>query len=188
MRLNLIHSRSHLSSLDNQDIDELLKCIAPLRIRSALKTAIKRQLMTSVIPGAKRRRGLCESFYDLMSSEYIVEHWMNNDSPEDLRNDIEMINTNVALVAALIMSMTTPLYVGVKEVSIDNPVYENIYAGALGGCTILEAITVLLSIFNLVTIRSVLTISSWLCYLKCLKYLVSPFLVLLTYRRLLIVI
>jgi hypothetical protein len=179
LRCHLIKEASDLGTLSEGDLDDTLQSVTTIKIRSLARIALKKYINQHTedsdddegsgnkkLVRVQSRRysnkqampSIIQSFVEILTAKYMVNNWLTNREPEDLREDIESISTNVALIAALVMSMTTPLYVGAKEVHLldDEPLSpycEVIYAGALASCTIMEAVTVLLCIRNLAVIR-----------------------------------
>jgi hypothetical protein len=46
----------------------------------------------------------------VLSGGYVIDNWLSNENPEDLADDVVQMNNNLALVAALFLSFSFPIF------------------------------------------------------------------------------
>ena len=103
---------------------------------------------------------LWNGFLSVMSNEYIEESWKHNHDVTDLTDDIVTVNSNLALLSALIVTLSVPLY-GQSNDTITTGWYDNdygicLYLYGIVSCSIFE-IACLLTLLRKRILRNLLT-------------------------------
>lgn len=100
---------------------------------------------------------LWNGFLSLMSNEYIAESWKHNLDVTDLTEDIVTVNSNLALLSALIVTLAVPLY-GQSNDTITMGWYDKdygicLYLYGIVSCAIFELACLLIATTNIVTVN-----------------------------------
>jgi hypothetical protein len=97
--------------------------------------------------------GIFHGMHDLFTGDYVVCSWLDNPDPVDLQSDIVTLNSNLATLGALILTIAIPMSLAVNNsmyITANPAMYAYVFMTYT--CGFLEGISVLICIRNLVLV------------------------------------
>lgn len=111
--------------------------------------------MDKIVKERRKKYGIIHGIIDMFTGKYIVGCWRKNSDAEDLQGDIILMNANVALVGALISTISIPMFTAVNREEFTTSTCAYVYVFFVATCSVLEAVSVLICIRNLLLISLV---------------------------------
>lgn len=102
-----------------------------------------------------KRLSTRKALLSIVSGDYIRTSWMSNANPSDLQEDIVNISSNQALICALVLTISLPLFVQSSDFDHSGSYYSQIYTFFLGVATCAEAAAVLVCLRNILAVKIV---------------------------------
>jgi len=112
------------------------------------------EISTAIHDSNHKSLGYFSALKSMANGDYIRKCWISNTSPSDLLDDIVYVSSNQALICALVLTISLPLFV--ESADFDPEIYAaQIYTLFMGIATCAEAVAILVCLRNIMAVKMV---------------------------------